>query len=129
MIRRVAFPATHPIASLKEFEAYGLRPLGFLRFRAALVDLRRIARNVARHADRAGLFNLKYCARATMRSTLATRRSERRPSSDSRLPAASDGSPKPKRVGRSCSDYIAHPAFIAAAAPRVAARAATAREG
>lgn len=81
-------------------------------------DLRRIAKYIARHADRAGRFNLKALRESP--GAACARNAALWEEAVFRLEAAGcvRRAPQPKRAGRSRGDYIAHPAFIAAAAPR-----------
>jgi len=82
------------------------------------VDLRRIARYIARHADRPGRFNVKALRESP--GAACARNAPLWEEAVLRLEAAGcvRRAPQPKRVGRSRGDYIAHPAFIAAAATR-----------
>ena len=81
-------------------------------------DTRRTAKYIGRHADRTGRFNVKAlrespgaaCARNVTLWEEAVLRLE--------AAGCVRRAPQPKRVGRSRGDYIAHPAFIAAAAPK-----------
>jgi hypothetical protein len=81
-------------------------------------DVRRIANYIARHSERAGRFTVKVLRESPYAA--CARKVTLREEAVLRLEAAGcvRRAPQLKRVGRLRGDYVAHPAFIAAATSR-----------